>query len=84
MVQVNGVSRAPGAPFGGVPRRRASGRESGIWGIRAFQEIKSISGVGGVLRTSIEMTIRHNFYSDTQTRPTRAMLGVDPGLGVRR
>lgn len=44
MVQVNGTSREEGAPFGG---RGASGqgRESGLFGIRAFQEIKSISGV---------------------------------------
>lgn len=43
MVQVNGTSRAAGAPFGG---RKASGqeREAGIWGIRSFQDIKSISG----------------------------------------
>lgn len=43
MVQVNGVSRAPGAPFGG---RKLSGlgREGGLWGVRAFQEVKSISG----------------------------------------
>lgn len=43
MVQVNGSSRAPGAPFGG---RKASGwgREAGLWGIRAFQDIKSVSG----------------------------------------
>ncbi|MCL4108739.1 UNVERIFIED_CONTAM: hypothetical protein GTU68_049080 [Idotea baltica] len=44
MVQVNGSSRAAGAPFGG---RRASGqgREAGLWGIRAFQDVKSVSGV---------------------------------------
>lgn len=43
MVQVNGSSRAPGAPFGGV-RASGLGRESGRWGIRAFQSAKSISG----------------------------------------
>lgn len=43
MIQINGVSRAPGAPFGG---RKSSGigREGGLWGIREFQEVKSISG----------------------------------------
>jgi len=43
MVQVNGRSRAPGAPFGGM-RASGIGREAGLWGIRAFQEVKSISG----------------------------------------
>jgi len=44
MVQINGQSRAPGAPFGGV-KASGMGREAGLWGIRAFQDVKSISGV---------------------------------------
>jgi len=43
MVQVNGNSRLPGAPFGGT-KSSGIGRESGIWGIREYLEIKSISG----------------------------------------
>jgi aldehyde dehydrogenase (NAD+) len=47
LVQVNGASRAPGAPFGG---RRASGqgREAGLWSIRAFQDVKSVSGAAAM------------------------------------
>ncbi len=50
MIQVNGTSRVQGAPFGG---RGASGqgREAGIWGIRAFQDIKSISGAARMPQT---------------------------------
>ncbi len=44
LIQINGTSRLPGAPFGGT-RQSGIGRESGIWGIRAYQEVKSISGV---------------------------------------
>lgn len=43
MIQINGVSRAPGAPFGGR-KRSGIGREGGLWGIREFQTVKSISG----------------------------------------
>ena len=43
MVEMNGNSRGPGAPFGGV---KASGRarEGGVWGIEEFLEPKAISG----------------------------------------
>ena len=43
MIEMNGKSRARGAPFGGIG---ASGRarEGGVWGIEEFLEVKAISG----------------------------------------
>ena len=43
MVEMNGKSRAPGAPFGGM-KQSGNGREGGLLGIHDFLEIKAVSG----------------------------------------
>ncbi len=43
MVEMNGKSRAPGAPFGGM-KQSGNGREGGVMGIEDFLEVKAISG----------------------------------------
>jgi aldehyde dehydrogenase (NAD+) len=45
MVAINGLSRAPGIPFGGF-KQSGNGREGGSWGLLEFLEIKSVSGWG--------------------------------------
>ncbi|MBD0866094.1 MAG: aldehyde dehydrogenase family protein [Rhodobacteraceae bacterium] len=43
MVEMNGTSRAAGAPFGGI-KQSGNGREGGVCGLEDFLEIKSVSG----------------------------------------
>jgi aldehyde dehydrogenase (NAD+) len=44
MVAVNNWGPAPGAPFGGY-KQSGNGREGGVFGLRDFMEMKSISGI---------------------------------------
>ena len=43
MVEMNGMARAAGAPFGGV-KGSGRAREGGVWGIEEFLEPKVVSG----------------------------------------
>ena len=43
MVEMNGKSRSPGAPFGGM-KQSGNGREGGVWGIEDFLEVKAVGG----------------------------------------
>ncbi|WP_323799778.1 aldehyde dehydrogenase family protein [Parasphingorhabdus sp.] len=44
MVAINNWSPAPGAPFGGY-KQSGNGREGGVYGLKDFMEMKSISGI---------------------------------------
>ncbi len=43
MVEMNGMSRASGSPFGGY-KQSGNGREGGLLGLEDFLEVKSVSG----------------------------------------
>ncbi|MBZ0128616.1 MAG: aldehyde dehydrogenase family protein [Rhodobacteraceae bacterium] len=43
MVEMNGTSRAAGAPFGGY-KMSGNGREGGVWGLEDYLEVKAVSG----------------------------------------
>ena len=43
MVEMNGISRGAGSPFGGM-KQSGNGREGGTWGIEDFLEVKAVSG----------------------------------------
>ncbi len=43
MVEMNGMDRAAGSPFGGM-KMSGRAREGGLWGIEEFLEVKAVSG----------------------------------------
>ena len=44
MVAINNWGPSPGAPFGGY-KQSGNGRGGGLYGLRDFMEVKSISGL---------------------------------------
>ena len=43
MVDMNGIARSPGSPFGGY-KQSGNGREGGEWGMEEFLEVKAVGG----------------------------------------